>query len=809
MSGFCHRALRDDLGYQAWLRWQTLENPPNIPRVVISESSDTLAELAAAELRTGLKQLLGEGDSSGEWKLELFADKSVQEDGFKLDPRQYQVRATTPRGLIYGVFAILRELAVHGTLPTHSVTINPSAPIRYLNHWDNLDSTIERGYAGPSLFYDESSGEDWQITPHLDRVTDYARLLASVGINGCSLNNVNADDRALSPEGIQKLAILADALRVYGVQSLISIRFNAPMSLGGLETFDPLSPKVREWWHRKACEVYDAIPDLAGWVLKADSEGSLGPTAYGRTHAQAANLLADVLEPHGGRIFYRGFVYNHRMDWRDLSLDRAKAQQDNFLPLNGQFAENAVIQIKNGPIDFQVREPVSPSFASLDATNTVVELMITQEYLGQQHHTVYEVPWWKDSLDFDFELPDRPSRLQDIVTGKSFPRSTGGFIGVAGTGSDANWMGNHLAQANLYGFGRLAWNPEMSAESIAEEWIAQTLTRHGPTVGKINQILQETWPSYEAYTGNLGIGGLTQVIHIHYGPAPDSSEHNGWGQWHRSNSHGTGMNRTVKTGTGFAGQYPPTVAARFENLKTCPEELLLFFHHVPYDHKLRNRKTVIQHIFDEHWNGAARAQTWVDRWASLRDISSDPRFLDVLDQLEYQAGHAEVWRDTVCDYFYSLCERKDERVERLQLDHRVIQPASHIAYGYEIAEHDFFANRSLVPVAVLPERVSEGMIQWEHSDEAGEYEIATQVFDQWGSRASLELLIDGFSVATWHSGRRLPSDQIDTHTKTRWRVAGVRLNKGDRIAIIGRKTSPTGAAIDQIRLRHRHEKPIG
>lgn len=801
MSGFCHRPLQSDLGYQAWLRWQSLENPPKIPRVVICESSHPLARLAATELRLGLEQLLGEGDSSGEWKLELSTDEGLLEDGFAIDPLQHQIRARTSRGLIYGVFALLRALAVRGTLPRQSVTSNPSAPIRFLNHWDNLDGTIERGYAGPSLFYAESSGEDWEITPHLDRVTDYARLLASIGINGCSLNNVNADDRALSQEGIQKLATLADALRVYGVQSLISIRLNAPMSLGGLKTFDPLSPKVREWWHRKACEVYDAIPDLAGWVLKADSEGSLGPTAYERTHAQAANLLADALEPHEGRIFYRGFVYNHKMDWRDLSLDRAKAQQDNFLPLNGQFAENAVIQIKNGPIDFQVREPVSPSFASLDATNTVVELMITQEYLGQQHHTVYEVPWWKDSLDFDFELPGRPSRLQDIVTGKVFPRSTGGFIGVAGTGSDTNWMGNHLAQANLYGFGRLSWDPELSSEEIAHEWIAQTLTRHEPTAGEINRILQETWPTYEAYTGNLGIGGLTQVIHIHYGPAPDSSEHNGWGQWHRSNERGTGMNRTVQTGTGFAGQYPATIAARFESLTTCPEELLLFFQHVPYDHTLRNGKRVIQHIYDEHWAGAARAQTWVERWAALEEISRDPRFLDILDQLEYQAGHAEVWRDTVCDYFFSLCGHVDERIERSGLAQQVIHPASHLAYGYEIIEHDLLAFRSRVPVAVLPNHVNEGMIQWTHSAEGGEHEISIQVFDQSGSRASLELLINGFSVATWHSGRRLPSDQIDTHTKTRWRVASVMLNKGDTLSIVGRKASPTGAAIERIKLR--------
>ena len=344
-------------------------------------------------------------------------------------------------------------------------------------------------------------------------------------------------------------------------------------------------------------ELYRAVPDLAGIIIKADSEGRAGPSAYGRTHADAANVVARALQPHGGLLFYRGFVYDHHMDWRNPKNDRARAADDNFRPLDGNFESNAIVQIKNGPIDFQVREPASPLFGTLERTNQAIELQITQEYLGQARHTVFLAPMWKEVLDFDMHAEaGKPTPVKALVSGKVFHRPVGGFVGVSNVGLDDNWFGNHLSQANLYAFGRLAWNPDLSAREISEEWTRLTFGPDERVNATVNYIQLSSWKTYEDYTGPLGLQTLTDITGNHYGVNVEASERNGWGQWHNADGRGVGMDRSVRSGTGFAGQYRADVAKIYESAASTPDELLVFFHHVPYTYRLHSGKTVIQYL---------------------------------------------------------------------------------------------------------------------------------------------------------------------------------------------------------------------
>ena len=431
----------------------------------------------------------------------------------------------------------------------------------------------------------------------------------------------------------------------------LAIDMSSPQSIAGMSTFDPMAPEVAAWWKAKIDEIYSAIPDFGGVVIKADSEGRPGPSQYGRTPAEAANVLARALKPHGGLVLYRGFVYDHHLDWKDPKADRAKAAYDNFHELDGQFDDNVIVQIKHGPIDFQVREPVSPLFAGLHETNEAIELQITQEYTGQQRHLVYLVPMWKEALDIDMlASKTAPSRVRDIVTGRTFGHS-GGFVGVANVGLDDYWLGHPLALANLYGFGRLAWDPTLSSAAIVDEWTRLTFGDDPQVRSVVDALELNSWRIYEDYTGPLGAGTLTDITGVHYGPGIESSERNGWGQWHRADQDGVGMDRTVATGTGFIGQYPAALAAKYESLKTCPDELLLFMHHVPYDYRLHSGKTVIQHIYDTHYAGATAAAAQVDAWESLAGKIPERTYLEVLERLRYQAGHAVVWRDAVAERF--------------------------------------------------------------------------------------------------------------------------------------------------------------
>src|SRR4051794_40036448 len=553
-------------GHAAWLRYAPL--PPaaaaragaEVPRAVYRLGTDVMLVRAEDELRRGVQGMLGrplEGVSalpatgavvvgtlasirstagslapSGELPADAFWLRTVHQGN-----RSFTVIAGgDARGALYGAFAWLRKVADGELLDTLDDREVPYAPVRWVNQWDNIDGSIERGYGGRSLFW-----ANGKVREDLTRAGDYGRLLASLGINAVSINNVNANPLVLSAEFVPQIARVADAMRPWGVRVAIAVDFGSPQSVGKLTTYDPLDPGVAAWWKARADALYAAIPDFAGIVLKADSEGRVGPSTYGRTHADAANVVARALKAHGGILFYRGFVYDHHMDWRNLKNDRARAAYDNFHPLDGQFDDNVIVQIKHGPIDFQVREPASPLFAGLEKTNEAIELQITQEYFGQARYHVFLAPMWKETLDFDMRVRDQPSPVKAIVAGRVFSRPFGGFVGVANVGDADNWTNNHLSQANLYAFGRLAWNPDLSSADIAAEWSRQTFGLDPQVSKTVGDLLLTSWRTFENYTGPLGLQTLTDIVGNHFGVAVEASEENGWGQWHRADRMGVGM----------------------------------------------------------------------------------------------------------------------------------------------------------------------------------------------------------------------------------------------------------------------------
>ncbi len=674
-----------ETGAEAWLRYSALDPQAartyqRLPDEIVVLGDSAVLNTAQRELVTGVAQMLGKtlhvqasspshsamilGTLTQLRALDpaLRPPQELKPDGYWLTAAKIHgfeclvVASSTDRGVLYGVFALLSRIARAESLAAIDEVQQPFAPIRWVNQWDNLDGRIERGYGGPSIFF-----ADGNVRSDLTRTGEYARLLASIGINGCTINNVNAAPGILEDAFIAQVSRIADVFRPWGVQLSLSVDLSSPKVMGGLDTFDPLDPRVAEWWRKKADEIYRHIPDFGGFVVKADSEGRLGPSTYGRTPADAANVIARALKPHGGVVFYRAFVYNHHLDWHNLKNDRAKAAYDNFHPLDGAFDDNVIIQIKNGPIDFQVREPASPLFAGLRRTNEAIELQITQEYTGQQRHLCFLVPMWKEVLDFDMRVDSSATPVKDLVAGRIFHRPAGGFVGVANVGMDANWLGSPLAMANLYGFGRLAWDPNLSAEKIIDEWTRLTFGSDPLVVKTITAMQLNSWHVYESYTGPLGAGTLTNIVGNHYDPGPQSSEENGWGQWHRADHQGIGMDRTIATGTGYIGQYPPEVQKLYESLANCPDNLLLFFHHVPYTYVLHSGKTVIQHEYDSHYEGADQARDFIAQWQLLQGHVDQDRYRDILQRLQYQASQAIVWRDVICSWIYRLSGIPDQK----------------------------------------------------------------------------------------------------------------------------------------------------
>lgn len=725
--------------------------------------------------------------------------KTVQRNG-----RTYWVIAGgNDRGVLYGTFALLRKLAQKQDVSHLDLVESPSAPIRWASDWDNLDGSIERGYAGRSIFFDGG-----KVRADLTRVNEYARLLASIGIDACSINNVNADPKILGADFIPQLARVAETFRPWGVRLAISVDLSAPKSVGGLSTFDPLDPQVAAWWKKTVDGIYSQIPDFAGFVIKADSEGRSGPSQYGRNAADAANVIARALKPHGGIMLYRAFVYNHHLDWNDPKADRAKAAFDYFTPLDGKFEDNVVLQIKNGPIDFQVREPASPLFGAMKQTSEAIELQVTQEYFGQQRHLVFLPPMWKETtLDFDMHVDSavgRPSSVvgqttvEKIVSGKVWNRNLGGYNAVVNVGLDQYWLGHPLGMANLYGYGRLAWHPDLSSEQIATEWTELTFGTDPKVVDTITRMLLPSWRMYENYTGPLGLQTLTDITGPHYGPNIESSENNGWGQWHRADAKGVGMDRTIATGTGYIGQYSPEVKKIYEPVDKCPDDLLLFLHHVPYTFVLHSGKTVIQYLYDSHYAGAEQAGTLVKEWTSLHGLIDDARYSEVLKRQEYQAGHAIVWRDAVVNYFHKLSGVEDAQ-HRVGHDPDRIEAESMQLSGYASVDVTPWETAS-GGKAVACTGQSSCSASFKFDRAAGTYRISVQYFDQNNGVSRYELLVDDQVKDSWAADDQLPSDKMNGHTSTRHNTVGIELKPGSTLKIVGNPNGSEPAPLDYLEL---------
>lgn len=769
-------SLSAETGYDAWLRYPASGSAP----VITVVGASALLESARQELLRGFRTPKAQA-------IVLGGAANLKPDGYQLKTVDGKIVITgsNDRGVLYGAFALLRKVGLGESIEKLNEKSEPHAPLRWVNHWDNLDGTIERGYGGRSIFWDNGKAR-----VDLARVNDYGRMLASLGINGTSINNVNVNPRILAPDFLPEIVRIANTLRPWGVRTVLSVDFGSPQKIAGLDTFDPLDPKVIAWWKSKTDEIYRAVPDLGGFIIKADSEGRVGPSAYGRTHADAANVVARALKPHGGMIFYRGFVYDNKMDWRNLKNDRARAADDNFRPLDGKFDDNVVIQIKNGPIDFQVREPASPLFGTLAKTKQAIELQITQEYMGQARHTVFLAPMWKEVLDFDLRVGDRATPVKSRVNA---------VIGVSNVGLDENWFGNHMSQANLYGFGRLAWNPDLSARQIAEEWTRLTFGNDPKVVQTITDLQLKSWRTYENYTGPLGLQTLTDIVGNHYGVNVEASERNGWGQWHRADESGVGMDRTSATGTGYIGQYTPAVARIYESLANCPDDLLLFMHHVPYTHVLHSGKTVIQYLYDSHYDGAAAVEGYVRDWKSLQGRVDDQRYRDVLAQLEYQAGQAEVWRDAVSNWFLRASGIPDARGRVGNYPGRIEAESARLD-GYKAVDVTPWEDASRGK-AVECAAASGCAATFRYSGTAGTFQVGVRYFDQSNGVSHFRALIGARVIAEWAADDRLPTRKIDSSSSALHRITGIRLNPGDEIRIEGTPDGGETAALDYVEIR--------
>jgi len=731
----------------------------------------------------------------------------LRTDGFHINVAGNNVRilGQNERGALYGTFHYLSLLA-QGNVSDFSLASNPGAPVRWVNQWDNTQDggthgSVERGYGGKSVFFWEG-----RVRPDLTRAGQYARLLASIGINAVVVNNVNANATLLAPEMMDGLARIADVFRPYGVQLGFSLNFAAPQLYGNLSTFDPLDETVVDWWQDITDKLYARIPDMAGYLVKANSEGQPGPMTYNRTLADGANLFARTVQKYGGVCFFRAFVYDHRtlnqtLDWK---ADRANAAVQYFDGLDDKFEPNVVIQIKYGPIDFQVREPVSPLFGKLRKTGSAIELQITQEYLGQQAHLVYLAPMWKEILDFDLRVDAQPSRVSDIVGGKRFGTKISGYAGVVNVGMNATWLGSHLAMSNLYAYGKLAWSSSATSTGILSEWIKLTFG-HDPQVHDvITRLSMASWPAYEDYSGNLGIQTLTDILNAHYGPNPGSQDGNPWGQWTRADEDTIGMDRTVKNGTGFAGQYPPELAARYESVATTPDNLLLWFHHVPYTHVLKSGKTVIQHFYDAHYNGSAVAQTFPGLWQTLKDKIDPERYEHVLYRLVYQAGHSLVWRDSVCNFYLAKSGIPDALGRVAHYKHRIEAETMNLT-GYQVyrVSPPEAASKALAIVTSSNSTQGTASITLPETIASGTYDVAVNYFDQAIGNSTWELFLDDKLVGKWKGDHeyvlgKAPVLFIDGQTAARITFKGVNVSKGGKLKIVGTPDGQEPAPVDYV-----------
>lgn len=579
--------------------------------------------------------------------------RHLGKDGFRLEGNGdgITIFSSGETGILYGTYSLLRRQALGEDCTDFRIEQAPDFDLRILNHWDNLDGTIERGYAGHSLW-------QWQELPDVlsPRYESYARANASIGINGTVLNNVNASPDILRPAMLQKVRALADVFRPYGIRVYLSVNFSSPAVIGALPDSDPARPEVRRWWREKAAEIYRMIPDFGGFLVKANSEGQPGPQDYGRTHAEGANMLAEALKPHGGIVMWRAFVYAAN------DPDRAKLAYDEFVPLDGQFADNVIVQVKNGPIDFQPREPFSPLFGVMKQTPLMVEFQITQEYLGQGNHLVYLAPLFKECLDADTYRPQAGCSVAAWTDG-TLSKGCSAIAGVANIGLDANWCGHDFAQANWYAFGRLAWDHSLTAETIASEWIAQTFPqmRGLPAADTLCLLMSDSREAAVDYMMPLGLHHIFATNH-HYGPEPwfsDPTMRRDWQPpyYHQADTGGIGFDRTELSGSGATAQYATPLCKRFNDPRACPEEYLLWFHHVSWDFPMQDGTTLWETLCRRYQRGVGEVRRFQVIWDRLRPYVDAERHKAVRDKLMIQAHDAEWWRDACLQYFQEFSAR--------------------------------------------------------------------------------------------------------------------------------------------------------
>ncbi|MBZ0301519.1 MAG: alpha-glucuronidase [Anaerolineae bacterium] len=704
------KPLKSEDGYELWLRYAPVTDAPTlaayrtaITQVVFDASSPTL-RVAREELTLALESLLeisvpvvkqvvqdGTLVAGTPRSSSLIAELALQElpgpvgdEGFVIVSRPVRTRdciviaANTDVGVLYGVFHFLRHLQTHRPLDTLHIVSAPKTKFRMLNHWDNLDGTIERGYAGFSLW-------DWHKLPDYlaPRYRDYARANASIGINGAVLTNVNANALILTRPYLRKVAALADLFRSYGIRVFLTARFSAPIEIGGLSTADPLAVEVAAWWKEKADEIYAIIPDFGGFVVKANSEGQPGPHDYDRSHGDGANMLARALTADRGVVIWRAFVYDDK-----VPDDRAKQANNDLVPQDGSFLENVLLQVKNGPIDFQPREPYHPLFGSMPKTPLMLEVQITQEYLGNATHLAYLAPMYKETLDADTYCQGPGSQVADVVDGSLDGHAMSGMAGVSNIGSDRNWCGHPFAAANWFAFGRLAWDHQVSSEDIADDWLRMTFTNDEDFVGSARAMMLASREAVVRYMTPLGLHHIMAYGH-HYGPGPWVDQ--GRADWtcvyyHRADSRGLGFDRTP-TGSDAVSQYFSPYREQISNLDTCPENLLLWFHHVPWQHPMKSGRTLWDELCYQYNHGVESVRQMQATWAALAPYVDAARFEHVQDLLRIQEQEARWWRDACLLYFQTF--------SRLPIPLEYEQPAQSL---------DYYRNLKHYYVPGIPER---------------------------------------------------------------------------------------------------------
>jgi len=628
-------------GSQLWLRFPA-KNGISADKIISRGNNPTL--------NIAKKELVNHWQGQ---EIELRTDKSLKnlKGGYTIKSVQNKliISAEKETGLLYGVYHILRLQQTKSALTNLNITEKPSYDIRILNHWDNLDGTVERGYAGHSLW-------KWEDLPNKisPRYEEYARANASIGINATVLNNVNASPNMLRKDYLQKVKALSDIFRPYGIKVYLSVNFSSPKVLGGLENSDPLNKDVQKWWKDKAKEIYTVIPDFGGFLVKANSEGQPGPQDYGRTHADGANMMADVLKPYGGIVMWRAFVYSPSKE------DRAKQAYLEFVPLDGKFRDNVIIQIKNGPVDFQPREAFNPLFGALKKTPEMVEFQITQEYFGFSNHLVFLAPLFKETLDSDTYSDGKGSTIGKITDGTLRPAIFTAISAVANIGEDKNWTGHHFAQANWYAFGRLAWNHDLSSEQISDEWIKMTFTDNEKFVNPIKEIMLSSRETTVDYMMPLGLHHIFASGH-HYGPEPWGDYKGGRPDWspvyyHQANAEGLGFDRT-KTGSNAISQYFPPLREVYGNIRTTPENLILWFHHVPWKYKMKNGKTLWEELCYKYDSGVREVGDYQKIWDKNKAYIDHERFKDVQSKLKIQSEDAVWWKDACLLYFQTFSKQ--------------------------------------------------------------------------------------------------------------------------------------------------------